>query len=106
MTIETGLTENQLQSFKAMFLSNGTRPALTQAELSIARQAEQAVLQSQDREEIMDMALCESRRLALRIGQAYRFVPMEGCKTCEEMKAEHDQAYSIDHARRIEGEGE
>lgn len=63
-------------------------------------------LQSQDREEIMEMALCESRRLVLRIGQAYRFVPMEGCKTCEEMKAEHDQAYAIDHARRIEGDGE
>lgn len=33
-------------------------------------------LQSQDREEVMEMALCESRRLILRIGQAYRFVPM------------------------------
>lgn len=63
-----------------------------------------AALQSQDREEIMEMALCESRRLVLRIGQAYRFTPMDGCKTCEEMKDEHDQTYSIDHARRIEGE--
>ena len=62
-----------------------------------------AALQSQDREEIMGMALCESRRLVLRIGQAYRFTPMDGCKTCEEMKEEHDQAYSIDHARRAEG---
>lgn len=61
--------------------------------------------QSQDREEILEMAMCESRRLVLRIGQAYRFVPMEGCKTCEEMKAEHDQAYAIDNASRIEGTG-
>lgn len=65
-----------------------------------------AALQSQDREEIMEMALCESRRLVLRVGQAYRFVPMKGCKTCEEMKAEHDEAYSIDHARRVEGEND
>lgn len=71
-----------------------------------AYQAGRAALQSQDSEEVMEMALCESRRLVLRIGQAYRFVPMKGCKTCEEMKAEHDDAYAIDHARRIEGDGE
>ena len=62
----------------------------------------QAAIASQDREEIIEMALCESRQLVLRIGQAYRFTPRDGCKTCEEMKNEHDQAYSIEHARRIE----
>ena len=53
-------------------------------------------------DEVMEMALCESRRLVLRIGQAYRFVPMDGCATCETMKKEHDDAYG--DARRIEGE--
>lgn len=61
-------------------------------------------LQLQDREEVMEMALCESRRLVLRIGQTYRFVPRDGCKACEELKVEHDQAYSIDQARSVEGE--
>lgn len=73
-------------------------------ESAIAAWNRRAALQSQDAEEVMEMALCESRRLVLRIGQAYRFVPMGGCKTCEEMKAEHDQAYGIDHARRVEGD--
>lgn len=54
-------------------------------------------------DEVMEMALCESRRLVLRIGQAYRFVPMDGCATCETMKKEHDDAYG-DARRRIEGE--
>ena len=73
---------------------------------SYARAAVRAALQSQDREEVIEMALCESRKLVLRIGQTYRFVPVDGCNTCEEMKAEHDQAYAIDTARRAEGGGE
>lgn len=71
--------------------------------LSVGIQDGRAVLQSQDADEVMEMALCESRRLVLRIGQAYRFVPVEGCKTCEEMKAEHDQAYAIVRAAALGG---
>lgn len=101
-------TKNSKAAFEAWYGPDSTTDVtLGRGEWSEEKRAAwnawQAAHQSQDAEEVMEMALCESRRLVLRIGQAYRFVPMEGCKTCEEMKAEHDQAYAIDHASRIEG---
>lgn len=51
-----------------------------------------------DAEEVMEMALCESQKLTLRIGHAYRFVPVAGCKSCEALAAEANEAYGYDHA--------
>jgi hypothetical protein len=45
------------------------------------------------RENVMEMALCESISCVLRIGQLYRFVPVGDCKTCASMKAAADEAY-------------
>lgn len=43
--------------------------------------------------DVIELALCESRSLVLHIGKLYRFVPVPGCKKCEAMKKEHDEAY-------------
>lgn len=45
--------------------------------------------------EVMEMALCEKDTVVLRIGQLYRFVPVAGCKECDKLKQEHDEAYSF-----------
>lgn len=60
--------------------------------LLLARAVERRVREKMG-EDVWEMALCESRSLTLRIGQAYRFVPVAGCATCERMKREHDEAY-------------
>lgn len=46
-------------------------------------------------DDTMDMALCESHKLVLRIGQRYRFYPIGDCATCAAMRAEHDEAYGV-----------
>ncbi|MCY1240992.1 hypothetical protein D9M72_538690 [compost metagenome] len=43
--------------------------------------------------DVMEMALCESQRVVLRIGQAYRFTPYEGCKTCDALASEARESY-------------
>ncbi len=45
------------------------------------------------RGEVWERPLCESRRVVLRIGQGYRFVPDPDCESCMQMKREHDEAY-------------
>ena len=44
-------------------------------------------------EYVFESALCESRSLVLHIGRLYRFTPIDGCKSCEAMQIEHDEAY-------------
>jgi hypothetical protein len=41
--------------------------------------------------EVMDMALCESQSIVLRVGQTYRFRPVGDCEKCKAMaQAAHD----------------
>lgn len=43
--------------------------------------------------DVMEMTLCDSKKVVLRIGQVYRFTPYQGCKSCEALAANAREAY-------------
>jgi hypothetical protein len=44
-------------------------------------------------DEVMELALCESQSLVLRVGQLYRFRPVGDCEKCSAMAYEAERAY-------------
>lgn len=49
---------------------------------------------------IIDMWLCEATKVALHIGELYRFRPAADCEECQRLKREHDEAYGYSADRK------